>query len=409
MQRREPLHPEATVWLTASPVLAAFALSNAPTPLYLLWRDQIGFSAGTQTVIFGCYIAGLLGTLVLAGRASDRIGRRRVVLPGMAVGVLACGIFAVADSAPELAVGRFLTGIAVGIAVSAGMAAVVDVAGPRRLALGALAASTAMVLGAGTGPLAAGLLAAGLGDPTVAVFAAEAALLAAAAFVLARLPLPVAERAPGSWVRFPSVPSSGRRALLLGVAVFGPGITATSFMLSLGPSVLAETAGGRGGLAIGAIAFVMFLSAALAQALMRRVGPRQTLLAGAGATAGAMLALGLAVEAQWTLALLLAGVLAGGGQGLGQLAGLTMLAESVPRPRRAEANAALSVGAYVPAGLLPVATGYLADAMGLDGATIVFASVLLGLAAAGGLLAVGVRAGGGAAAAVEAVATAGDS
>ncbi|MEV4603597.1 MFS transporter, partial [Amycolatopsis sp. NPDC049253] len=62
-------------WPAAWPVTAVFVLSNAPTPLYVLWQHRLGFSAGTLTVIFAAYIAGLLAALLVAGRASDRIGR----------------------------------------------------------------------------------------------------------------------------------------------------------------------------------------------------------------------------------------------------------------------------------------------------------------------------------------------
>lgn len=46
-------------------------------------------------------------------------------------------------------------------------------------------------------------------------------------------------------------------------------------------------------------------------------------------------------------------LLAGAGQGLGQLGGLSPLNSSVPPGRLAEANAALNLGGYVPAGILP--------------------------------------------------------
>lgn len=73
----------------------------------------------------------------------------------------------------------------------------------------------------------------------------------------------------------------------------------------------------------------------------------------------------------------------GAGQGLGQLSGLTLLGTSVPTDRLAEANAAFNVGGYLPAGLLPVAVGYLSDAVGLTTGSTLFAGVLFALAAAG--------------------------
>jgi MFS family permease len=51
---------------------------------------------------------------------------------------------------------------------------------------------------------------------------------------------------------------------------------------------------------------------------------------------------------------------------LGQLGGLTLIADNVPAQRRAEANAVFNMGGYVPAGAIPVLTGYLIDFWGLS-------------------------------------------
>lgn len=84
-------------------------------------------------------------------------------------------------------------------------------------------------------------------------------------------------------------------------------------------------------------------------------------------------------------------LLAGAGQGMGQLGGLSLLNSSIPPQRLAEANAALNVGGYVPAGALPMAAGYLSDGIGLtDGATV-FGAVLMSLAVIGGLIVLAAR------------------
>jgi len=64
-------------------ITAVFMLSNSPTPLYVHWQEQMGFSSGMLTVIFALYIAGLLGTLLVAGQLSDHYGRKPVLLPGL--------------------------------------------------------------------------------------------------------------------------------------------------------------------------------------------------------------------------------------------------------------------------------------------------------------------------------------
>lgn len=374
------------VWTAAWPVTAVFVLSNAATPLYVRWQREIGFSKGTLTVIFACYIVGLLGSLLVSGVVSDRVGRKPVLLPALGLALAACAIFASASSVAALIVARLFSGVAVGAVVSAGMAAVTDVAGPGRRRLAALLASCAMVFGAGLGPLLAGVLGEG-------VFALEAVLLVAAVLVVVRMPLggssgASAQAAPtsGAWVRIPGVPRGSGGELLMGIAVFAPGITATSFVLSLGPSLLSGLLDTTSPVVAGAMAFVMFLTATGAQFVVQRLDRRTILLAGAVSTTLGMGALIAAVRASSVPLLVAAALLAGAGQGMGQLGGLSLLNSSVPPSRLAEANAAFNVGGYVPAGVLPVTAGYLSDAVGLTAGATVFGAVLMALALVGGLV-----------------------
>lgn len=182
-----PSSPVREVWFAAWPIAAIFILSNAAMPLYAVWQRQLGFSSGTLTLIYAAYIAGLLGALAVAGVVSDRIGRKPVLIPALLLGIVACLGYATAPSVAALAAARFLTGLATGAAVSAGMAAVTDLAAGRRI--GPLPASTAVVLGAGIGPLLAGVLSETAPAPTVTVFAVEAVLLATALGATARMPL----------------------------------------------------------------------------------------------------------------------------------------------------------------------------------------------------------------------------
>ncbi|MYW68928.1 MFS transporter [Streptomyces sp. SID8379] len=383
------------VWLAAWPVTAVFVLSNAATPLYVLWQRDIGFSKGTLTVVFAFYIVGLLGSLLVSGVVSDRVGRRPVLLPALGLALAACLIFATAGSVAALLVARLFTGVAVGAVVSAGMAAVTDVAGPERRRLAALLASCAMVFGAGLGPLLAGVLSETAPAPTGTVFVVEAVLLAGAVVAVLRMPLPrpVARTsvARGSWLRVPGVPRGSGRRLALGIAVFAPGITATSFVLSLGPSLLAGLLGTTSRIVAGGMAFVMFLAATGVQFAVRRLRRRTVLTAGAASTTLAMAALIVAVHTASVPVLLAAALLAGAGQGMGQLGGLSLLNAGVPPRRLAEANAALNVGGYLLAGVLPVSAGYLSDAVGLTGGATVFGAVLMGLAVVGGLVVLATR------------------
>ncbi|GAA3901681.1 MULTISPECIES: MFS transporter [Gibbsiella] len=371
----------AAAWM----VTGVFMLSNTPTPLYVHWQEQLGFSSGMLTVIFALYIAGLLGTLLLAGQLSDHYGRKPVLLPGLFAALAACGLFAGASSIGMLAAGRLLTGIAVGVIVSAGMAAVVDAGGIEHRRRAALLASIAMVLGAGLGPLLAGGLSQALAQPVVPIFTLEAAILLSALTIALCLPARNTQTRPPLRLRLPHVPAPNLRQVLCGIATFGPGITATSFVLSLGPSLLARLLHERSPLLAGGMACAMFFAAVGVQFAVRRWPVARIFLASALATVLAMLGLLLCIYGASATAFVTAALFAGAAQGLGQLGGLTLIGLHVPDSHRAQSNAVLNIGGYIPAGLLPVATGYLIDAVGLAQGATLFAVVLAAIALIGGL------------------------
>ena len=371
----------AAAWM----VTAVFILSNSATPLYVHWQAQFSFSSATLTIIFASYIAGLLGALLVAGQLSDWFGRKAVLVPGILIAMIASGLFITAGSVATLIAARFLTGIAVGVIVSAGMATVMDVGGKKRTRQASLAASVAMVLGAGLGPLLAGSLAQVIDQPVGAIFGIELALLLSALVVILvlRLPhrMPADDAIQVKRLTLPSVPAANRLDLALGIAVFAPGISATSFVLSLGPTLLSNLLHVSSPLVAGGIACLMFLSATGVQFLVKKLPIRTVLLFGAAATSLSMVSLVVAVLAAAPVLLLLAALLAGMGQGQGQLGGLTLIGMNVPDHKRAQGNALLNIGGYIPAGLLPVAAGFLMDRIGLTGGAITFAIVLVSASA----------------------------
>jgi sugar phosphate permease len=369
-------------------ITVVLILSNTATPLYVRWQTEIGFSSTTLVTIFAAYMVGLVLTLLVAGQASDRIGRRPVLLPGLASAILACLTFASAHSVAMLLVARFLSGIAVGTVLTAGIASIVDIGGSKRRRQSSQIASIAMVLGAGLGPLLAGSLAHALSRPIVPTFVTELALLVSAT-AAALLALPFSDQTDDrkrAWrLRFPSVPRANRSHLAFGIAVFGPGITATSFVLSLGPSLLSKLIGVSSPFVAGSMACAMFLAATSVQLLPGTVSVRSVLMLGTGATAVAMAAIVISIATSSAIALIVAALLAGIGQGLGQLGALTLIGVHVPSERRAEANAVLNIGGYAPAGLLPLGAGYLIDIAGLTVGGTSFAVALATIAIGAGV------------------------
>src|SRR3954463_6084391 len=77
--------------------LALFA-SATPSPLYGVYRQLWGFSPVVLTLVYATYAFGVLAALLLAGRVSDEVGRRPVLLVAL-TGLLAASVlFMVADS-----------------------------------------------------------------------------------------------------------------------------------------------------------------------------------------------------------------------------------------------------------------------------------------------------------------------
>ncbi|MGW2483896.1 MFS transporter [Streptomyces sp. NPDC001571] len=388
------------MWLAAWPVVAAMALSNEPTPLYVLWQDRIGFSAATLTLIYAGYIAGLVLTLSLAGSLADRYGRRPVLLPGLLLGLVATvlfitALFITAHSVAMLGLARLLSGISVGAVLSAGMAAVSDLAPDGEKKLGGLIASTAMVAGAAFGPLLTGVLSQTLPYPTGTVFVLQLVLLLIAVLLVLRMPLPrriTADDGPNQrLLRVPSAPRANRRELMVSLAVFAPAITATGFVLSLGPSLLAHLLHTDNRLMSGGLIFVLFAAATGIQFAVRRLPVPRLFNLGAALTIAGMAALICAVATTSVPLLLAAAILSGFGQGASQLGGLSTLAAVVPSARLGEANAALTAVGYLLAGTLPVADGYLSDTAGLTAGTTVFGIVVAALAALGALTAISTK------------------
>jgi MFS family permease len=173
----------------------AFAVAmlgtTIPTPLYELYRERFGFSELMITVIFATYAAGVIGALMLLGRLSDQIGRRRLLLPGLLLSALSAGAFLTVQGLALLLVGRLLSGISAGIFTGTATATLVDLAAPGRRAGATLVATVANIGGLGCGPLLSGLLSQWAGSPLRLSFWVDVALLAPAILGVWAMPEPV--------------------------------------------------------------------------------------------------------------------------------------------------------------------------------------------------------------------------
>src|SRR5437868_12615011 len=145
-----------------------------------------------STVSFATYAAGVIAALLLFGRLSDEVGRRRLLLPGLGLSALSAVCFLTADGLPLLIVGRILSGLSAGIFTGTATATLVDLAGAERRARATLVATIANMGGLGCGPLLAGVLSQWAPSPLRLTFWVDLALLVPAATGIWTMPEPVA-------------------------------------------------------------------------------------------------------------------------------------------------------------------------------------------------------------------------
>lgn len=376
---------EGAVWTPdrrlALLLLAVATGTNVPTPLLLVYRAELGLTDASVTAIFGVYALGLMLALALAGRASDRWGRRPVVLPAAACAAATSVLFlAAADSEALLYVVRFLQGAASGAVFSVGSAWLVETATRLGTAAGPRTAAVAMTGGFAIGPTYAGLIGEWGPWPLAAPYLLHAvALLAAlvAAWTVAESLAP--HHATHGRARSPAfVPGGLRTAALvvapLAVCVYAfPATAVAGVPVLIGlPAAPVALTGLLAGLTLGA--------GALAAPLQGRLGVRTAPVAAACGLVGfGATALAAAVPALLLLAVPASAVLGAGG-GLALVSGIARLPGITTDGRLGTVSAGFYATAYLGFGF-PLAMASLS-------ALVPVAAVLAAWALLCGLLAV---------------------
>jgi Major Facilitator Superfamily len=315
--------PVASLWTAV--FVAAFG-TNVPTPLLLIYREELGLSSNDLTGAFGVYAAGLVPALLLAGPASDRFGRRPVVVPFVVLSAATSLLFLGAGSSVLLLfVCRFLQGAASGVVFSVGTAWLGELIGePARSAR-----LTTAALGGGwaIGPLTSGLLGQWAPAPTVLPYLVHVALTLISLALLPAVPetLGAADRRAGPLINL-GVPTGARWAFGLVVLPTAVGVfTFPSTAVTVLPLLLTPTMPQIAVAITGLVAGVTLLTGVVAQPLGRRLGAAR-----AGPTGLAIGAAGLALSLvgvrlnAWPVLIPVA-LLLGTAYGLCLAAGLTMI------------------------------------------------------------------------------------
>jgi MFS family permease len=360
--------------------LALFA-SGTPSPLYGIYRQLWGFSPVVLTLIYSTYAFGVLASLILAGRISDDVGRRPVLLTALGMLLATTVLFMVADSVAWLFVARGLQGLATGLALGAASAALLDLH-PRRDPAGVgLTNGVVSAAGMGLGVLVSATLVELLPAPRVLPYVVLFALFAIAFAGVWRMPEPVEGRGVLRLTpQRPSVPAAVRRPFFLaGLAVISSWSVGGLF-LSLGPQLSASLFHTDNHLVSGISIFVLAGSGAIAQLAFGRTAPWASASGGSVALAAGLLLIVAAASADSSALLLAGSVVGGAGFGVAFLGALRALSAAIPNEHRAAVMSAFYVVAYLSISLPTVLAGVLVTPLGLEATFEIFGSVLAGVA-----------------------------
>jgi MFS family permease len=336
-----------------------------PTPLLLVYRDTLQLDADVLTAAFGVYAAGLVPALFLAGPLSDRLGRRRVVIPLTVLAALTSLLLIAAASSVELLfVGRFLQGAVSGGVFSVGSAWVAELSAAAGTGAAGRRAAVAMTAGFSLGPLVAGLLAQYVAWPTTLPYVLHVVLvvigLAATRRIPETVPLPSVPSATG---RGPLVLPGDRLTLLTVLAPLALCVYAFPAVVISAVPLLVETSAPPV-LLTGVLAGITLGAGALVAPLQRRFG-RWTAVV--GVTCGAI-GFGFATAGAGSGSpplLLLAALLLGSGHGFTLSSGLALTAKLAQPARRGALSAVFLGCAYVGFGM-PYVTAISAAATSIE-------------------------------------------
>jgi predicted MFS family arabinose efflux permease len=323
----------------------------------------------------------VLAALLLAGRVSDEVGRRPVLLVALGTLVATSVLFMLADSVVWLFVARGLQGLATGLALGAASAALLDLH-PRRDPNGVgLTNGVASAGGIGLGLLVSATLVQLLPAPRVLPYVLLFALFAVAFVGALLMPEPVEAR---SRLRLtpqrPSVPRSVRRPFLLaGLAVLSSWSVAGLF-LSLGPQLSASVFDTKNHIVAGMSMFILAACGSVTQLALGRRPPWVGAAGGSVALAAGTAIIVAAASTDSAVLLLIGPVIGGAGFGLAFLGALRGLSAAIPADKRAAVMSAFYVVAYMSLSIPAVLAGIGVTPLGLESTFEILGSVAAAIA-----------------------------
>src|ERR1700734_1951166 len=365
--RRRRRH-SAAFWVVAAAFCVNLAFSAVPTPLYVIYQQRDHFSTLMIPVVYAVYAIGVIASLFLGGHVSDWVGRRRVLVPALAVNVLSAVLFIAFPSLPGLIIARIVSGVSIGLTTGTATAYLAELhvgAGGSLTSRRPQVVATASNLGGiGVGPLGAGLLAQFVPLPLVIPYVIFGGVLVVLAVLIAFAPETANRPDPQpAWrPQRVAIPAHARGTFFAATGAAAAAFAVYGVFNSLMPGFLAGTMHETSYAVAGAVAFSAFAAGAVAQIALGKAGIGTTLKVSLPVL---LAGLALFTVGMWLPSLpvfVIGGIVTGPGGGPVFRGSLGAAAGTAPPQLRAEVLGGFFLGAYIglsaPVIALGIATEY---------------------------------------------------
>ncbi len=297
--------------------------TNVATPLFLIYEDRLGLSTWTLTALFAIYPIGLAPALVFSGPASDVLGRRIIMLPGVALsGAASLVMMFGGTTVGMLYLGRFMLGVVSGIVFVVASAWTQEV-GSSNPMLTTRQITAVMFVGFGSGPVVAAVIGQWGPAPLVIPYLLHLGLIVVGLWLAMGAPETVTRNVTRKIRPNLGMPKGTGRDFAVVIAPTAFGVFGMpSLVFGLFPVLLKPVMPGIAVLISGVLGFMVTWSTLPAQALVGRIGPYRgaPLALASGATGTALGAIAFATDT-WGL-VIGAAVLMGAASGFAMTSGL---------------------------------------------------------------------------------------
>ena len=349
--------------------MVTFAV-NLQTPLYSVYAKESNIGSTGVTIAFAAYVAGLLPTLFFLGGLSDRIGRRLPIIMSLLLCVSATALLVVLPSWGSLFIARLLLGIGTGLVTTSGAAYMSELLDKNDERFATLLVASSTSLGFSGGALA-----------TSFSLSLHGPSLMPASFIILFISVPILAIA---FFKMPRVDTL-KNVPLFRLPIFPPNTwlyglsmtlawATTGMIIAIVPLELKNLQlDNWTGLVIFLAIFVGFLC----QPIARKMNNANALVLGAILIPIGFIIIVLGVWLQ-SLSLILLGsaITSSASYGFTYLSALSEFGSRAPN-NKARATAGLFIYAYLGFSVPVVASGALADMLGLLPAMIVFSITII--------------------------------